>query len=144
MMPASFWSLRRNDFGLRSQQVPVFQHLFGPTYAAANDDEVGCKQKLHMIQVLLYPYGPGIPSKAFPLSYASSGISFGFVAMQRKVSQLGVGHQRAVDKQAGSNAGAEGQHQDHTLHSASCAERHLGDACGISIVEDFDGTAGSL
>ena len=62
----------------------------------------------------------------------------GVLLAHLEVAELGVGHELAVDEQRAADAGAE-RHHDHDAGAALArAERDLGDAGGVGVVDHRD------
>ena len=78
------------------------------------------------------------------LDEPSGRLQLGVAAHELEVTELGVRHQRAVDEDGTADAGAEGQHDHHAGHAAAGSVSHLGDACGVCVVEHHHGPAAAL
>ena len=68
----------------------------------------------------------------------------GEFAVQVQVSELGVGHQFAVDENGRPDSGAERQQDDDTLDSLCRPETSFGEAGRVSVVDHHNVTAGDV
>ena len=60
------------------------------------------------------------------------------LAAHLEVAELGVRQQPAVDEDRGADAGAQRQHHHRAVAAATGAERHLGDARRVGVVQERD------
>jgi hypothetical protein len=75
------------------------------------------------------------PGQIITAAGAGGRTHLGIQTVHLEVTQFRVGSQVAVHEEPGTDSGAEGQHDDHTLTPATGAEGHLGDPRCVGVVE---------
>src|SRR6185312_2312477 len=103
---------------------------------APEDEEVGPEQGLHPIEIDVDPVHPGPPVEIEHGLDVGRSIFLRVHAVQLHVAELRVGEEPAVDEERRADAGAEGQHDDGTPHTAAGAETHLGETRRVRVVEE--------
>ena len=88
--------------------------------------------------------GPLLEGQLLPLARHGRGPGLGVVAVELQVPELGVGHQMPVHDQGGTDARAQGEHDDQSVDAPAGAVAGLGQAGAVGVVEGGDRTAQRL
>src|SRR5690606_39949226 len=79
-------------------------------HAAADDDQVGRKHPLQVVEVLVDPGRPLLPRQSFPVPGAGGGpVLYRLVTMEVEVAQLAVGHEDTVGEYRTADTRSEGE-----------------------------------
>nr|WP_262927682.1 hypothetical protein [Microbacterium sp. NIBRBAC000506063] len=127
---------RRDDRGVQLQQRQEALGVLG--HAAADDEEVGREEELHMAVEDLQPRRPVLPVQFVALLGRVGRPALDGVAVVVEVAELRVGHEHAVVEEGGADPGAERGQDRQTLRTAGGTVAHLGDAGGIRVVDEVD------
>ena len=86
-------------------------------HPSADDEQVRAEEHLDVAVVALEALGPLLPAHVVDLPLAGGGARLGVVAVDLQVTELGVGHQGAVDDDGRADARAQGGDDDGVGHA---------------------------
>ena len=135
-MPASLPNAAGTISARLHQQRPEMLPVLGD--AAADDEHVRPQQRVIGLEHRVDLGGPLDPVELAVGAHLGRGAMLGLLAAHLEVAEFGVRQQPAVDEQRRADAGAQRDDHDRAGAVAARAQRHLGEAGGVGVVQERD------